>query len=51
MIRSPNRAAPHLRIVVPSEVIRGPLGGRTWSNLYDLIGLSRLGYEGLLRRI
>ena len=45
MIWSPNRAAQRLCIVVLSEVIRGPLGGRTRSNLYDLIGLSRLGHE------
>jgi hypothetical protein len=45
MISSPNRTTQQLRIVVLSYVIRGPLGGRTWSKLHYLMGLSRLGHE------
>lgn len=45
MIPSPNRAAQRLRLIVLSYVIRGPLGGRTWSKLHYLMGLSRLGHE------
>ena len=39
------RSSQRLRIVLLSYIIRGPLGGRTWSKLHYLMGLSRLGRE------